>query len=305
MLVTWVRERPAPRRSIVDVVWGPAFALVALVGALAGDGDPARRWLLFGLTAAWGLRLALHLANRKRKDPAEDRRYARLRKGRGLVRALESRLDLRPPGPAHPGRVAAASGGRQAGAGLDTTIVPGLVSISWAWCSRRWATFSSPASAPTRRHGPGDGPRPLALHPPPQLLRGRLRVVRPLADRAPGRRYLVDRHRPVVMAVLLVRVSGAVLLERSIGERRPGYAEYVRRTSAFVPLPSAQRARAARPPAAAGTPCARPRLCSRPARRRCASTRWQGTTTGIGLAPSALPAARTARGLPAPCATAA
>ena len=30
------------------------------------------------------------------------------------------------------------------------------------------------------------------------------------------------------------------------------------------------------------------------------STRWQGTTIGIGLAPSALPAARTARSLPAP-----
>ena len=46
---------------------------------------------------------------------------------------------------------------------------------------------------------------------------------------------------PVVMAVLLVRVSGAGLLERDIGERRPGYTEYVRSTSAFVPLPRRRR----------------------------------------------------------------
>ena len=32
-------------------------------------------------------------------------------------------------------------------------------------------------------------------------------------------------------------VSGVGLLERDIGERRPGYAEYVRRTSAFFPRP--------------------------------------------------------------------
>jgi steroid 5-alpha reductase family enzyme len=41
----------------------------------------------------------------------------------------------------------------------------------------------------------------------------------------------------VVMNVLLVRVSGVALLERSIGKRRPGYDEYVRRTSAFIPRP--------------------------------------------------------------------
>lgn len=42
---------------------------------------------------------------------------------------------------------------------------------------------------------------------------------------------------PVLMTVLLLKVSGVVLLERDIGERRPAYADYVRRTSAFVPLP--------------------------------------------------------------------
>jgi steroid 5-alpha reductase family enzyme len=42
---------------------------------------------------------------------------------------------------------------------------------------------------------------------------------------------------PVVMTVLLVRVSGMPMLERSLHRRRPGYAGYVQRTSAFVPWP--------------------------------------------------------------------
>lgn len=42
---------------------------------------------------------------------------------------------------------------------------------------------------------------------------------------------------PVLMSVLLLRVSGVSLLEQDIGERRPAYAEYIRRTNAFFPGP--------------------------------------------------------------------
>jgi steroid 5-alpha reductase family enzyme len=42
---------------------------------------------------------------------------------------------------------------------------------------------------------------------------------------------------PIVMSVLLIRVSGKGLLEKDIGKRRPGYDDYVRRTSGFFPLP--------------------------------------------------------------------
>ena len=40
---------------------------------------------------------------------------------------------------------------------------------------------------------------------------------------------------PIVMSILLIRVSGVALLERTIGERRPGYVDYARRTSGFFP----------------------------------------------------------------------
>ena len=42
---------------------------------------------------------------------------------------------------------------------------------------------------------------------------------------------------PLLMSLLLMRVSGVTLLEKSIGKRRPAYDEYVRRTNAFFPGP--------------------------------------------------------------------
>ena len=48
---------------------------------------------------------------------------------------------------------------------------------------------------------------------------------------------------PLLMTFLLLRVSGVTVLERSIGKRRPGYAEYAARTSAFIPLPPRRAAR--------------------------------------------------------------
>ena len=45
-------------QSIVDIFWGPGFALVAAVSYLAsrhGGGDDARRIVVLVLTAMWGL----------------------------------------------------------------------------------------------------------------------------------------------------------------------------------------------------------------------------------------------------------
>jgi steroid 5-alpha reductase family enzyme len=40
---------------------------------------------------------------------------------------------------------------------------------------------------------------------------------------------------PLLMTFLLLRVSGVVLLEKDIRERRPDYAAYIKRTNAFIP----------------------------------------------------------------------
>ena len=40
---------------------------------------------------------------------------------------------------------------------------------------------------------------------------------------------------PVLMTILLLRVSGVALQEKNIAERRPGYRNYIARTNAFFP----------------------------------------------------------------------
>jgi hypothetical protein len=48
-----------------------------------------------------------------------------------------------------------------------------------------------------------------------------------------------------LMTWLLARGTGASLLESTIGDRRPGYADYIARTSGFVPLPPKRTTRRA------------------------------------------------------------
>ncbi|WCM87237.1 DUF1295 domain-containing protein [Acidovorax sp. NCPPB 3576] len=48
---------------------------------------------------------------------------------------------------------------------------------------------------------------------------------------------------PLLMTVLLLRVSGVALLEKDIAERRPAYRDYMLRTNAFIPGPPRTKAR--------------------------------------------------------------
>lgn len=42
---------------------------------------------------------------------------------------------------------------------------------------------------------------------------------------------------PLLMSLLLLKVSGVAMLETTISDRRPAYADYIRRTNAFFPGP--------------------------------------------------------------------
>ena len=52
------------------------------------------------------------------------------------------------------------------------------------------------------------------------------------AETAAGRWAIVG---PLFLTYTLLKWSGAALLERRLSRSRPGYAEYVARTSAFIP----------------------------------------------------------------------
>jgi len=42
---------------------------------------------------------------------------------------------------------------------------------------------------------------------------------------------------PVLITLLLLRVSGVPMLEKGLRASRPGYSEYIQRTSSFIPWP--------------------------------------------------------------------
>jgi steroid 5-alpha reductase family enzyme len=239
MLGLWLLSIPLRDVSIVDPAWGPAFAIVALIAALTGDGCLGRRWLLLGLTALWGLRLGAYLLARKLREPAEDRRYAEIRERRGgaFVRwslvgifGLQGLLVLIVSLPV---QVAAGRGGS-----LTAAIVPGLVVFAIG------LGFETIGDEQLRRFKADPAHRGQVMD------RGLWRYTRHpnyfgdfcvwwglwlVALTAGGTWWTFVG--PVVMSVLLIRVSGKALLERDMAQRRPGYADYVARTSGFFPRP--------------------------------------------------------------------
>ena len=238
MAATWAEGVRRQDISIVDPIWGPAFVLVALVGAGAGGGDPVRRWLLLALTAAWGLRLGIHLGRRKLADPEEDRRYKVMRDKHEhfnlwalvMVFGTQGLLVLIVSLPLQVGA--------NVGGDLGALVVPGvllfLVGLAFeAIGDHQLEHFK--ADPANKGQVMDRGLWRYTRHPnyfgDACVWFGLWLVVLP----AGGTWWTVVG--PIVMTVLLTRVSGASLLEKDIAERRPGYEEYVERTSGFVPLP--------------------------------------------------------------------
>ena len=82
MLTTWIVSVMIKNASIVDIVWGLGFVVVAWTVRLTVDGDTTRQNLLVVLVTLWGLRLALYLAKRN-IGHGEDFRYVLMRRKHG------------------------------------------------------------------------------------------------------------------------------------------------------------------------------------------------------------------------------
>lgn len=80
--------------SIVDIAYGCAFILVAWSSyGLYASGHP-RQQLLLLLISVWGLRLATHIFMRKRKEDGEDVRYRQWRESWGKTFVWRSFLQI-------------------------------------------------------------------------------------------------------------------------------------------------------------------------------------------------------------------
>src|SRR5262245_36081710 len=81
-VLLWLMSLRTDDVSIVDVFWGPGFALLAVAATLAGNGTDPRRLFLLGLVTVWGVRLGVYLWLRNH-GKREDFRYAAMRRRHG------------------------------------------------------------------------------------------------------------------------------------------------------------------------------------------------------------------------------
>ena len=240
MTLLWVISLTLRNASIVDIFWGAGFVVTAWIYfALTPAGYPGRKLLICGLVTLWGLRLSIYILWRNWGKP-EDYRYAGWRRNAGLnwwwqsyfqvfliqgllmwlisTPLLAAQISPNPPG---------------------FTWIDGLAVLVWI------VGFIFEAA--------GDGQ--LARFKADPANRGRLlttgvwRYTRHpnyfgdsaqwwgfyLLALAAGGWWKIFS--PLLMTFLLLRISGVRLLEKGLQATKPGYEEYVRRTSAFFPLP--------------------------------------------------------------------
>ena len=240
MTAGWLVSLPTRNVTVVDSLWGLGFVVVAWLSFAQADGAPARRWLIAVLTTLWGLRLCAYLS-RRNWGKGEDRRYGTWRAASGerfwivslfkvfwlqalflWVIALVVQL---PQMAAQPARLTA-----------------------WDWVGAAvWlAGFACESVADFQLHrfkaDPGNRGKVMD--------RGLWRYSRhpnyfgeslvwwgmsAIALAVPGGALTLIS--PVLITLVLLKMTGVPLTERTTMETRPGYRDYIRRTSTFVPWP--------------------------------------------------------------------
>jgi steroid 5-alpha reductase family enzyme len=249
MLTLWLVSIALADVSIVDVYWGLGFAMIAWIAAWSAPVTSPRAVLVLGLVSLWASRLALHLFLRWRRADGEDRRYAAMRRKAGarfVRRSLIAVFGLQGVLMwivSLPLQLAIVRGGAPLGWLGALGIVVFAAGFVWESLADLQLT--------TFRRARANADRVLATglwawsrHPnyfgEVVLWWGLFLVT------VEGTAAWWTIVSPLIVTVLLVRVSGIPMLEHGMQRRRPEYAEYVARTSAFVPLPPAARSSRAR-----------------------------------------------------------
>ena len=241
----WLASLRTRDPSFVDAWWALGLALTAVVTFVVTGGPRAdpHHWLLTGLCLVWGLRLGGYLFRRWRSH-GPDRRYvgllkdAQTERGWGyataslvFVFALQAPLQflvslpvqlgqLGPPTPLGPLAIA--------GAALALFGI-GFESLG------DWQLARFKADPKSAGQVLDTGLWRYTRHP---NYFGEACVWWGLWLIAAETRFGVwSLPGPLLLTVLLTRGSGVPTAEAGIADRRPAYADYLRRTSSFVPLP--------------------------------------------------------------------
>ncbi len=242
MLTTWVISLPLRDASIVDPVWPLGFVVVGWVAGLTGRGDGLRVTVLVALVTVWGLRLSFHLA-RRNFGHGEDPRYQAMRKKHGERFGLISLVTVFGTQGvlmwivSLPLQLGSGIDGRATGWAVLLAVGAAVWLLGFVFEAVGDAQLTAFKADPASKGQVMDqGLWRYTRHP---NYFGDACVwwgIFLVAAGAGGWAWAAVVG-PIVMTVFLRNVSGVTLLEKSMAERRPGYTDYVRRTSPFVPRP--------------------------------------------------------------------
>ncbi|HSJ56259.1 MAG TPA: DUF1295 domain-containing protein [Anaerolineae bacterium] len=238
MTLLWLLSLAMRNSSIVDPFWGPGFVVTNWIYfALTPDGFEGRKWLIGALVTIWGLRLGIYLLWRN-WGKGEDFRYRKWRDEAGpswwwrsyfkvfflqgvLLWIISAPLLAAQISPT-PDRLTWLDG---------VAVVVWLVGFFFeAVGDLQLARFKADPANKGKlltsgvwrytRHPNyfGDATQWWAFY---------------VVALAAGGWWTIFS--PIIMTMLLLRVSGVALLEKSLKKEKPGYEEYVRNTSAFIP----------------------------------------------------------------------
>ncbi|HSC08551.1 MAG TPA: DUF1295 domain-containing protein [Steroidobacteraceae bacterium] len=237
-LVAWGVATARRNAGLVDIFW-PLFFLVAVTVYVVTSAElSARATLVLALVAIWSLRLSIHLAARN-WDAPEDHRYRAIRKRNEpgfawkslyLVFGLQALLAWLISAPL------AASAGSESPLGVLDFAAVILVVLGISFETVADAQLARFRADPANAGGVMDrGLWRYSRHP---NYFGEFLVWWGLFAMALGAGAWWTVFSPLLMSVLLLKVSGVALLEKDIGVRRPAYRAYVARTNAFFPGPT-------------------------------------------------------------------
>lgn len=235
----WLLQLQTRNGGLVDAVWAITLGGLAGLYAFTGTAPIETRLVLAAMGGVWGLRLGWHLWVRN-FGHAEDFRYARFRKEWGdqvnvkmfwffqfqnIFTLLLSACAFIPVA-YRPDAVPLWAIALAAAIWLVSVVGEGMADAQMEAFRRNPANKGQVCREGLWRY---------SRHPNYFFESVFWLSFLPLAIGAPY--GWVALGAPLVMALLLTQLSGMPLLEKEMMARKPGYAEYVRTTSALIPWP--------------------------------------------------------------------
>jgi steroid 5-alpha reductase family enzyme len=223
--------------GIADSVWSLLFLVMLAVYQYLADTVGPRHWLVLALVAIWALRLSIHITARNHGRP-EDRRYRLIRRNNapyfrykslyivfGLQACLAGFIAM-------PLLVASSAPSPLGWLDVAGTVLWSIGMLFEVLADLQLARFK--AKPENRGKVLDTGLWAFTRHP---NYFGEFAIWWGyfLLALAAGGWWTVFS--PLLMSFLLLKITGVALLEKDIGERRPEYADYIRRTNAFFPGP--------------------------------------------------------------------